>query len=189
MTAESALWQALVQHETARSANRLAAAVQREVNKLHTEITKPLGLSQVRSLVRALAPQGAGDTPAQRLARLHDLAASQLRRAKKRDEQTSESRIQLPTAVSELSAQEEGLPATFWGYVVGRLRGLRSADWANPGVAEQVWQVVCTRYENLGLPATAPPATLEEIHLQLAETFVYYCCETWEYREPEGGRA
>jgi len=176
MSADQDLRELLLEHELQRTATLLASNIQSEVRQLKQHLEggrRAPRLSQVRSLANALAPL-AGTTPAWRLARLHELVAGQLQR---RDEK-------MPTPITQPIRRTEKLPASFWSYVAGRLMGLRSGDWDQPGEVELFWRRMTERYA-LDWPAHPDAGTLARIHLRLAEALVYHLIETWEYTESE----
>lgn len=173
--------QLVVMHEMEMKAIQLAREIQREAARLKRQLSsmkKAPYLSQVRSLNNALTPQGAKDSPALRLARLHQLVAFQLERGKE----------ELPAPIVHGIEAADALPTSFWQYVAARLLGLRLGNGSSSGLTEQVWQTVTTRYKQRAMPATAKSTLAEkqhliqdQIHLRLAETFVHQLCESWEY--------
>lgn len=176
MSSDQDLRELLLERELQHTATLLASNIQSEVRRLKQHLEErghAPRLTQVRSLANALAPL-AGAMPAWRLARLHELVAGQLQRREEK----------MPAPITQPIRRTEELPGSFWSYVAGRLMGLRSGDWEQPGAVELFWQHTSDRYA-LDWPARPDAETLARIHLRLAEAFVYHLIETWEYTETE----
>ncbi len=182
MNTEDRLRTLLFDHEVERRCTTLARHIQQEAALLKEQLTQARRaprLSQVRSLSNVLAPQGAGDSPAQRLARLHELAADQWQRARQQNQA-------LPP-IAPPGSRARNLPDSFWLYVAGRLVSLRSGNWDQPGETENLWRGLHSRDKN-AWPERPDAATLADIHLRLAEAFVHHLIETWEYSESEAAQ-